>query len=130
LIPILSNLKNLSVRIEGDDVDLLDMVSASRLEARRGAYDWESNNAISEEVIIQAWQICATSCEKLYRGVNLNCKSISTFNNIQEFLLLLLELATLACKVFGNFGRAIERDESCNVMEGRVVGEERGVWSN
>jgi hypothetical protein len=52
LIPILSDLLNLSVRIESNNVDLSQKVSASHFEAGRGTYNWKSNHAIREEVVV------------------------------------------------------------------------------
>jgi hypothetical protein len=129
LIPVLSDLLNFSARIEGDDVDLREEVSVTPLEAGRGTYNWESHNAIGEEIVVQAGKICAASCEKLERGVNFYGQSISAFNRVQEFFFLLLELVALAGKMLEDLGRAIEGDESCNVVERRVVSQERGVWS-
>ena len=62
--------------------------------------------------------------------MNLYCQSVSTFNHIQKLLLLLLELATLAGKVLDDFRRAIEGNESGNVVERRVVCEKGGVRSS
>jgi hypothetical protein len=129
LIPILSDLLNLSARIEGNDVDLRAEVSATPLEMGRGTYNWERNNAIGEEVVVQAGKICAASSEKFEGGVNLYRQSVAAVNHIQKLLLLLLELMALAGKMLEDFGRAIEGDERCNVVERRVVSQERGVWS-
>ena len=82
----------------------------------RSAYNWESDNAVREEVVIQAGKICAASCEKLDGGVDLYRESISTLNHIEDLLLLLLELAALASKVLADIGGAIEGDESRNVV--------------
>lgn len=130
MIPILSDLLNLSARIEGNDVNLRQEVSTSRSEVERGPYDWESHNAIREEVVVQAGKVCAASCEKFEGSVNLNRKGVSTLNSVQELLLLLLELVALGSKVLEDFGRAIEGDERGDVVQRRVVSEERGVRSS
>jgi hypothetical protein len=130
LIPILSNLLNLSGGIEGYNVDLRQKVSASRLEVGTGTYDRESDNAIRQEVVIQAGEVCAASGEKFERGLDLRYQRVSAVDHVQELLLLLLKLASLTGKVLDDFRRAIEGDERGNVVERRVVSQEFRIRSS
>jgi hypothetical protein len=99
------------------------------VESRKVTHDWESNNAIREEVVVQAGEVGAASCAEFECCMNLYCERVSIFNHIQEFLLLFLELATLVGEVFADFGWAIEGGESCNVVQRRIISQQRGVWS-
>lgn len=91
-------------------------------------YDWKSNDAISKEVVVQAGQIRATSAKEFDGCVRLYCQRIRTFNNVEEFLLLLLELIILTLKMFDDSRGAVQGSESGNVMERRVFGEKSWVW--
>jgi hypothetical protein len=87
-------------------------------------YDRECNHSICEKVVIQAWQICSSSHEKLDGGVNLYRQSIVAFDHIEVLFLLLLQVANLTIEMLDDFRGAIDRDEGCDVVEGRVGGQE------
>lgn len=88
-------------------------------------YDRKSNHTICEKVVIQSWQICSSSYEKFNGGMDLNRKRIAAFDHIEVLFLFLLQLARLAIEMLDDFRGAIDRDESCDVVEGRVGGQER-----
>lgn len=120
MVPALSDLLNLAICVEAHNVNL--PMSAPLVEPERTTYNWECNNSISEKVIIQVWQICSTSHEKLYCSMDLDRERVSTFNHREVFFLLLLEIAGLVIEVLDDFGGAIDGNESGNVIERRVAG--------
>lgn len=90
-------------------------------------YNWECNNAICQEVVIQLWQICSTSNEEFNGSRNLDGKRVAALDHSEVFFLLLLELAGLVVQVLDDLGGAIDGDQRGDVVERRVAGQESRV---
>lgn len=55
-------------------------------------------------------------------------KGIVAFDHIEELLLLLLQVARLAIEMFDDLRRAIDSNQSGDVVEGRIGGQQSRIW--
>lgn len=90
-------------------------------------HDGKGYNAIGKEVVIQGWQISSASRKELNCSVNLRRKGVAALYHAEELLLVLLEVVDLARKVLEDLVGAIDGDECCNIVEGRVAGQRARV---
>ncbi len=76
LIPALSDLRDLAVGVEADDVNLPGLACLSPPMLERPTYNRQGDRSICQEVVIQTWQIRTASGEEFDGGVHLDRQRI------------------------------------------------------
>lgn len=76
LIPALSDLRDLAVGVEADDVNLPGLAYLSPPMLECPTYNRQGDRSICQEVVIQTWQIRAASGEEFDGGVHLDRQRI------------------------------------------------------
>lgn len=87
-------------------------------------YDWERDNAIRQEIVIQSWQIRSSTIEKLQCCLDIQAERIGALNGAQCLFRLFLQDFGLRGEVLNNGQAVAEGCQGSNVVERSVFGEE------
>ena len=123
MVPVEADLLNFLARIEVDDVHLdkgISMIVDPNFSLD-SIYHWERNDAVREEVVVQAGQISSSTRYEFQRGLDIQAQSIITFNAAQDLLVFLRENLLMCCMMFHDRSRSVYGGKSRNVIERGIV---------
>lgn len=92
------------------------------------AYDRQVDSAVCEELVVKAGQVRTAGVLELEAQLGLDGEGVLALDDIDEFLLVLLDLVARGVEVFDDVCRAVEAGESGDVVQGRVLGQRGRVW--
>lgn len=102
----------------------------SRKEAggRDFAYDRQVDSAVREELVVKTRQVRSTSILELEGQLRLDGEGVLALDDVDEFLLVLLDLVARGAEVLDDVCRTVEAGEGGNVVQGGVLGQRGRVW--
>jgi len=92
-----------------------------------GTYNGQIGHAVCDEVVVEAREVGPATRLELETSVRLDGDEATTINDIEDLLLLLLDLLLERVQVLDNFGRAREGGGGRDIVQGRLVSQQRGA---
>ena len=84
-------------------------------------YHREDHGAVSNEVVVEARQVCASTRKELDGSLDIEADSICTFYAIQDLLLFLLQHFLVRCVVLHNGSGRIDGSQGRDVVERGII---------